>query len=160
MSQMQRLPRWWRNPPAKQEMQIWPLNQEDHLEKETETHLSILAWEIPRIESGRPQPMGSQRDRHDWAHTETDRTLKGNYTPIKINLKKKYTRLGYTNDVWMSISISGLSSQDSTCNHCLNVCTLSSNVVKLVFQAQEIIFSPNLSFFNGFISQSMAQLSF
>ena len=30
-----------------QEMQIWPLDQEDPLEKEMATHASILAWEIP-----------------------------------------------------------------------------------------------------------------
>ena len=36
----------------------------------------------------------------------------------------------------------------------------SSKVVKSVFQAQEIIFSPNLFFFNGILSQSMAPLSF
>ena len=37
------------NPPAMQEMQetsVWPLSQEDPLEKETATHSSILVWEI------------------------------------------------------------------------------------------------------------------
>ena len=29
-----------------QELQIWPLGQEDPLEKEMETYSSILAWEI------------------------------------------------------------------------------------------------------------------
>ena len=28
------------------EMQVWSLSQEDPLEEETETHSSILAWEI------------------------------------------------------------------------------------------------------------------
>ena len=41
------------NPPSMQkiqEMQVWPLGWEDPLEKETTTHPSILAWEIPWIE--------------------------------------------------------------------------------------------------------------
>ena len=33
-----------------QEMQVWPLGQEDPLEKEMATHSSILAWEIPQTE--------------------------------------------------------------------------------------------------------------
>ena len=45
-----------------QEMQVWSLGQEDPLEKEMETHCSILAWEIPRTEEpGRLQPMGLQK---------------------------------------------------------------------------------------------------
>ena len=35
---------------ALQEKQVWPLGQEDPLEKEMATHSSILAWEISRIE--------------------------------------------------------------------------------------------------------------
>ena len=33
--------------PAMQETQVQSLDQEDPLEKEMATHLSILAWEIP-----------------------------------------------------------------------------------------------------------------
>ena len=41
---------------------------EDPLEKEMATHSSILAWRIPWMEEPcRPQSMGSQRVRHDWA---------------------------------------------------------------------------------------------
>ena len=37
------------------------MDQEDTLEKETATHSSILAWEIPRTEEpGGPQSMGLQ----------------------------------------------------------------------------------------------------
>ena len=36
--------------PAKQEMQVWFLGQQDPLEKEMATHSSILAWEIPWTE--------------------------------------------------------------------------------------------------------------
>ena len=42
------------------------LGQEDSLEKETATHYSILAWEIPWTEEpGGLQSMGFQRVRHD-----------------------------------------------------------------------------------------------
>ena len=54
-----RLPTMW-------ETWIQSLGQEDLLEKEMETHSSILAWKIPWTEeSGRLQSMGSQRARHD-----------------------------------------------------------------------------------------------
>ena len=36
-----------KNLPAKQETWVWSLDWEDPLEKEMETHSSILAWEIP-----------------------------------------------------------------------------------------------------------------
>ena len=39
-----------KNPPAEQEMLVQSLDWEDALEKETATHSSILAWEIPRTE--------------------------------------------------------------------------------------------------------------
>ena len=49
-----------KNPPAKQEMQVWSLGWKDILEKEMATH--ILAWEIPRTEEpARLQSMESQR---------------------------------------------------------------------------------------------------
>ena len=54
-----------KNPPAKQEMQVWSLGQEDPLEKEMATHSSSLAWRIPRTkEPGWLQSMGSQRVGH------------------------------------------------------------------------------------------------
>ena len=37
-----------KNPPAEQEMGVRSLCQEDPLEKETATHSSILAWDIPQ----------------------------------------------------------------------------------------------------------------
>ena len=44
-----------------QETWIWFLGQEDPLEKEMATYLSILAWRIPRTEEpGRLQSMGLQ----------------------------------------------------------------------------------------------------
>ena len=49
--------------PAMQETRVRSLGSEDPLEKEMETHSSILAWEIPWIEEpGRLQSMGSQKN--------------------------------------------------------------------------------------------------
>ena len=46
---------------------VWPLGQEDPLEKEMATHSSTLAWKIPRTEEhGGLQSTGSQRVGHDW----------------------------------------------------------------------------------------------
>ena len=51
--------------PIMQEIRVQSLGQEDLLEKEMETHSSILAWEIPWMEEpGRLQSMGSQRVGH------------------------------------------------------------------------------------------------
>ena len=61
--------------PAMQETWVWSLGQEDPLEKEMETHSSILAWKIPWTEEpGGPQSMGSQKVGHNWVtntHTHT-----------------------------------------------------------------------------------------
>ena len=54
------------NLPAMQETWVLPLGQEDPLEKEMETHSSILAWIIPWTEEpGRLQSMWSHRVGHD-----------------------------------------------------------------------------------------------
>ena len=48
-----------------QEIRVQSLGQEDPLEKEMETHSSVLAWRIPWTEdSGGLQPLGSQRVRY------------------------------------------------------------------------------------------------
>ena len=48
------------------ETRVQSLGREDPLEKEMETHSSILAWSIPWTEEpGRLQSTGSQRDGHD-----------------------------------------------------------------------------------------------
>ena len=60
-----------------QETWLWSLGWEDHLEKKTATHSSILAWEIPcREEPGRLQSVGSQRVGRDSAteHNTTTTT--------------------------------------------------------------------------------------
>ena len=47
-----------------QEMQVGSLGQEDPLEKEMETHSSILAWEIPQTEEP-GSPWTLERVKHD-----------------------------------------------------------------------------------------------
>ena len=55
------------NLPAVLETWVQSLGWEDPLEKEMETHSSILAWRIPRTEEpGGLQSMKSQRVGHDW----------------------------------------------------------------------------------------------
>ena len=60
----------FQNPPANAgETGLIP-GSERSLEKGMATHSSILAWRIPWTEEpGGLQSMGSQRVRHDWAHT-------------------------------------------------------------------------------------------
>ena len=54
--------------PAVQQTQVQSLAREDPLEKGMATHSSIPAGKIPWTEEpGRPQSMGSQRVRHNWA---------------------------------------------------------------------------------------------
>ena len=55
-----------KNLPVMQETQVQSLGQEDPLEKEIETHSSILAWEILWTEEpGGLQSTGSQRTGHN-----------------------------------------------------------------------------------------------
>ena len=55
-----------KNPPAKQEIQVLYVDQEDPLEKGMVTYSSILAWEILSTEKpGGVQSTGSQRVRHN-----------------------------------------------------------------------------------------------
>ena len=50
--------------PAVQEIQVWPLGQEDLLEKGMAAHSSILAWKIPWTEEldGLYHPWGQESD--------------------------------------------------------------------------------------------------
>ena len=55
-----------KNPHAMQETRVQSLGQEDLLEKDMETHSSILVWRIPWTEEpGGLQSMGSQRVGHN-----------------------------------------------------------------------------------------------
>ena len=63
---MSQVARWERIHQPMQETQIRSLGWEDGFEKETVTHFSILAWEIPwTVEPHRLQSMESHRVRHD-----------------------------------------------------------------------------------------------
>lgn len=63
------------------ETKVPPLGQEDLLEEGMETHPRILAQEIPRTEEpGGLQSVGSQKLRHDLAHTHT------HCNPMNLNL--------------------------------------------------------------------------
>ena len=56
-----------KNLPAMQDTRVRSLVREDLLEKEMETHSSILAWRVPWAEEpGRLLSMGSQGVGHDW----------------------------------------------------------------------------------------------
>ena len=55
-----------KNPPAKQEIRVRSLGQEDSLEEGVATHSSILAWEIPGTEEpGGYSPRGRKEVRHN-----------------------------------------------------------------------------------------------
>ena len=57
-----------KNPPAKEEIRVQFLGQEDPLEKEMATYSGVLAWEIPWTEEpGGLLPMGLQRVKYDLA---------------------------------------------------------------------------------------------
>ena len=73
-----------KNLPAKQEMQVQSLGQEDPLKKEIATNSSILTWEIRGSEeTGGLQFMGSQKFGHDSVQTHTHTF---NYIPFYSNL--------------------------------------------------------------------------
>ena len=62
-----------------QGVQIWSLGQEDPLEKEMNTHSSILAWESPWTEEPDGlQSLGLQRVGHDLV-TKQQVVFLGNY---------------------------------------------------------------------------------
>ena len=83
------------------ETRVQSLGQEDPLGKEMGTHSNILAWRIPWTEKpGRPQSMGSQKVKHDYAtntHIHTHRhTLL--IQMILIFKKKKSPKTSYSHN--------------------------------------------------------------
>ena len=85
-----------KNPPAMQETQekrVWSLGWEDPLGKETATHSSILAWEIPWTkEPGGLKSIVSQRIGHNWAcpHSLTLLRMTGLFINEFTNLSHAY----------------------------------------------------------------------
>ena len=62
--------------PTMRETRVQSLVWEDLLEKAMAPHSSILAWEIPWMEEpGRPQSMGLQRVRCEWATSLTSLSI-------------------------------------------------------------------------------------
>ena len=62
-----------KNLPAIQEMKFQCLDQENPLEKETATHSSILAWEIPQtVEPGGLRSTRSQTARYNLVTKQSD----------------------------------------------------------------------------------------
>ena len=58
-----------------QEMQVQSLGREDPLEKEMETHSSILAWEIPWTEEpGWLKSLVLQREMTKWLNNNNNET--------------------------------------------------------------------------------------
>ena len=56
-----------------QEMQVWSLGQEDHLEEGMASHSIIPAWRIPSKEEPRGlQSIGLQRVGRDWSDLAHD----------------------------------------------------------------------------------------
>ena len=87
-----------------QEIWVWSLGQEDHLEKEMTPHSSILAWKIPQTE----EPGGlrvAKSLRHDWAHTHTHSLLYFIYL-LYLRANKKWD----ANYIWVIIFFSNLDS--------------------------------------------------
>ena len=68
-----------KSPPARQELRVQSVDQEDPLEEETATHSSVLAWEIPGTEEpGGLQSIGSQRVGHHLATKQPQQQIKWN----------------------------------------------------------------------------------
>ena len=69
-----------KNPPAKQETQVWSLGGEGPLEKEMATHSRILTWEILWTEEpGGLQSMELQKVRHNLVTKQQQ-----NRSPLKL----------------------------------------------------------------------------
>ena len=81
--------------PSMWETQVRSLNREDPLEKELETHSSILAWRGPRSEEpGRLQSTGSQKVGHNWVTEQQNQHI----NHITESLEDVYG-IGWTNSV-------------------------------------------------------------
>ena len=82
------------NPPTMQETQerkVWPMGREDPQEEEMGTHSNILAEEISWTEEpGGLYSKGSQRVRHNWAHTCLElSTLKYSFIKASVSYANK-----------------------------------------------------------------------
>ena len=82
------------NPPAKQEIQVWSLGQEDSLEKKMANHSRIFAWKTPWTEEpGRLQSTGSQKSwtqLSDWNNNKSSYKTKMQEKQIECLLNFLY----------------------------------------------------------------------
>ena len=81
-----------------QEIWVWSHGQEDPLKKETATHSSILAWEIPWSEEpGRLHYLGLQKSRHDLATRQHKADYAQNPPSLQqhVNWEPTYVQTGF-----------------------------------------------------------------
>ena len=85
--------------PTMWEAQLRSLGWEDPLEKEMETHSSILAWKIPWTEeSGRLQSMGLPRVGHDWVTWLSSYSIKAHFIYALFSVISPVPRLWLENN--------------------------------------------------------------
>ena len=90
-----------KNLPAVWETWVWPLDQEDPLEKDLAIHSSVLARRIPWIEElGGPQSMGSQRVGHNSTTIIQNDNIEDYILLIKIYFQKTLLLLSLSH-VWL-----------------------------------------------------------
>ena len=88
--------------PTVLETWIWPLGQDDPLEKGMASHSNILAWRIPWTEEpGGLQSMGSQRVRWDWAsnknfHKKIEKKQKQKHSKRFVNFVHLFKKSSIT----------------------------------------------------------------
>ena len=146
-----------KNPPAKQEIQVQPLGQENSLKNEMATHSRILPWRIPWKEGpGGLHFMGSQRVEHDWVtkHARTltnlvNQTVQDALSPhlfswlsLCVNVKKKKKNLSETRNHKQSLSTNKELFDLPHNHHYFNPCivylrTIKSTVCHILFLVWE-----------------------
>ena len=130
-----------KNLPAMWEIQVWPLGQEDPLEKGMATHSSIIAWRIPRTEEpGRLQSIGSQSQ--TWLN---DYTFTFFFSEHWIEFPELYSRFSFViyfirsiNGVYMSIPISH--SSHTPLSPLVSICLISASMSLFLLCKQDHLY--------------------
>ena len=110
--------------PTMRETQVQSLGREDLLEKEMKTHSCILVWKILWTkEHGRLQFMGSQRVRHDWAHS----VCRYRYRYVDIGISSiEFSHSVMSDSLWPhGLQYARLPYPSPTPGACSNSCPLS-----------------------------------
>ena len=118
---------WGRIHLPMQEIQLQSLGQEDPLQKEVETHASILAWGIPSTEEpGGLQSMKSKRIRHAGVPKQQQQQQQQQHSSMKYTLEVRFwvdcSHLRYVWTIfWLRegrmVSLSGASITDIQITH-------------------------------------------